>query len=180
MNELSKEEKFIKNDCESFTRNNVLNDGSRFLYVALLAQKAGTYLDLEKKRKYSIGSNEVELKKIIKDAEKDRISWEAVSKIFNDLNELQRPIPKTLAHFIIDTMEGDNIKRPRKPQVWNNHNRDIGIKYIAMAAKKEFPYLTLITSDNRNGNCNEKTICGMIAKHLNMEAGTVLKVINNN
>ena len=173
MKELEMAEIFIKDISDNFKKNNHLNSDSRFLFVVLRAQKAGTYLDEKNKRKYSVGSDEDELQKIIKEARTELISWEAAEKIFQDLTELQKPIPKSLAQFIICSMKGD-VKRPRKSQVWNNKTRNLAINHIANMAMNKFPELPVMSSDNRI----EESICGILAQHFHVTPAAIRKVIN--
>lgn len=144
------------------------------------AKKAGTYTSeitdsktgVKINRLYTVGSDEIELNKIINEAKNDIICWKALKKIFKDLNELQRPIPEKLKEFIFELFDKSK-KTPKNPQVWKNLTRDFVIKIIASETKKKFPDVPMTTSENRQNLC----ICGLIAKHFNMTPEAVRQVV---
>lgn len=150
------------------------------LAVLERAKKAGTYTGeiinsktgIRINRLYTVGSDEIELNKIINEAKNDIICWKALKKIFKDLNELQRPIPEKLKEFIFELFDKSK-KTPKNPQVWKNLTRDFVIKIIASETKKKFPDVPMTTSENRQNLC----ICGLIAKHFNMTPEAVRQVV---
>ncbi|MFP3637229.1 hypothetical protein, partial [Bacillus sp. SIMBA_033] len=83
----------------------------------------------------------------------------ALIRIFEDLNTLQRPIPKNLADFIRDLFDG-NEKKPANLQEWNNYTRDFLIRIIAFEAKAKFRDIPMIKSGDRQGNQQGESICG--------------------
>lgn len=177
-NELIEADRFIKTKYQKLKKD-ILGISGRPLVVLEIAKKAGTYTGKvagkEFNQLYTIGSNEKELNKIINEAKRHIVYWEALIRIFEDLNTLQRPIPKNLADFIRDLFDG-NEKKPEKLQEWNNYTRDFLIRVIAFEAKAKFRSIPMITSGNRQGSRQGESICGLIAKHACVGESAIYKV----
>lgn len=172
-------DRFIETRHEELTKD-ILGISGRPLVVLEIAKKAGTYTGKvagkEFNRLYTIGSNENELNAIINEAENQIVYWEALIRIFEDLNTLQRPIPKNLADFIRVLFDG-NKKKPKDLQEWKNFTRDFLIRIIAFEANAKFPDIPMTTSDNRQGNRQGESICGLIGKHVYIGENAIYKVV---
>ncbi|WP_024608807.1 hypothetical protein [Pseudoalteromonas sp. TAB23] len=161
----------------------ILDITGRPLVVLEIAKKAGTYTckatGNEFNQLYTVGSNENELDKIINVAKSQIVYWEALMRIFKDLNTLQRPIPKNLADFILDQL-GENKKgKPRTPQEWTNYTRDFLIRIIAFEAREKFRDIPMKTTGNRQGDRQSESICSLIAKHVNRSEDSIYKIVKS-
>ena len=177
--ELIEADRFIETKYKELKKD-ILGISGRPLVVLEIAKKAGTYTGKaagkEFNQLYTIGSNEKELNKIINEAENQIVYWEALIRIFEDLNTLQRPIPKSLADFIRVLFDG-NKKKPKNLQEWTNYTRDFLIRIIAFEANAKFPDIPMTTSGNRQGNRQGESICGLIAKHAPVGENAIYKVV---
>ena len=178
--ELIEADRFIETKYKELEKD-ILGISGRPLVVLEIAKKAGTYTGKaagkEFNQLYTIGSNEKELNAIINEAEKQIVYWEALIRIFEDLNTLQRPIPKNLEDFMRDLFDRNKKGKPRNPQEWTNFTRDFLIRIIAFEANAKFPDMPMITSGNRQDK--GKSICGLIAKHITRSEDLIYRVVKS-
>jgi hypothetical protein len=176
-NKLIEADRFIETKYKELEKD-ILGISGRPLVVLEIAKKAGTYTGKaagkEFNQLYTVGSDENELNEIINEAQSKIVYWEALIRIFEDLNTLQRPIPKNLADFIRDLFDG-NKKKPKNLQEWNNYTRDFLIRIIAFEAKEKFRDIPMTTPEDRQDK--GESICGLIAKHAPVGENAIYKVV---